>query len=138
VFKPKIYTGGFAALLLVITLSLSIMLALVEAGDSTWRLRQDVLSLGDRTQRQLAAEACRQMALLYIAEDPDYAGPAYFDFGSGIACNIVSIIHANGNISPFADRIIETTGNFRQGTSTMISVIEITNKGPVEKSRYFK
>lgn len=133
-----LHNRGFAALLLVITLSVTILTALVEVGNSTWRLKQNVILLGDRTQRQLAAESCRQMALLYIAEDPDYDQQSFINLGNDVRCTISSIKQLNNNPSPFADRMIETKGVYMNGTSTMISVVGITNQGLVEKERYFK
>ncbi|MES3005814.1 MAG: hypothetical protein V4664_02610 [Patescibacteria group bacterium] len=132
----KNHKRGFAALLLVVSLSLSIILALVEAGNSTWLLKQDVIMLGDRTQRQLAAEVCHQLALLYMSENPDYSDPIYFEFGRGIHCSIVSI--TPNNPSPFADRVIETIGTYAGVSSSMVSIVGVTNRGLIQKQRYFK
>lgn len=131
------YEQGFAALLMVISLSVSILAAMVALGDSEWRLRNEVVLLADRTQRQLSAESCRQLAVMYISEDPEYSAPTRFIFDD-IECTIDSISRMAGSLSPFADRVIVTTGTYKDVSATLVSVISVSNFGIVEKQKYFK
>lgn len=145
IFFKRSKKGGFAALLFVISISISLMMILIAASDTMWLLQKDVQFLGDRTERQLAAESCRQLALLYIAEDPDYDKPKHFEFddknnqnnNEKISCDILSISRIQSS-SPFSDRSIITSGYYRGGTSTMESSVHITNHGLVEGYKYYK
>ncbi len=122
-------TNGFAALLLVITISISLMTAMIASGDSLWRLKLNVAELSDRTQRELAAITCRDIALLYISEDPEYIDPERVDLGHGVECSIVSITRLNGSLSPFAPRVIQTSGMYKDRQVTLTSQIDVANTG---------
>lgn len=128
---------GFAALLMVISLSVSILAAMAALSESELRLRNEVELLADRTQRQLSAESCRQLAVMYISEDPEYSAPVRFNL-EDIECTIDSISRMAGSLSPFADRVIVTTGVYKNVSATLISVIGVSNFGIVEKQKYFK
>lgn len=122
-------THGFAALLLVITISISLMTLMIALGDSLWRLKLNVAELSDRTQSELAAVACRDIALLYISEDPEYVDPETVDLGNGLQCSILSILRLNGSLSPFAPRVIQTSGMYKERQITLTSQTDVANTG---------
>ena len=105
------------------------MTLMIASGDSLWRLKINVAELSDRTQRELAAVACRDIALLYISEDPEYIDPETVDLGNGVQCSIVSISRLNGSLSPFATRLVLTSGVYKDKQVTLTSKISVTNTG---------
>ncbi len=125
---------GFAAILLVIVVSLSLMAAMVTLGDRNWLLRQDALMVTEGVEREIAAAFCRNLALSYLATDPDFttenagliplAENNIPGLGSDMSCIISSV--TNKQI---------TTLGFPRGstsivaTSTLITNISITNTG---------
>lgn len=123
---------GFAALLMVISLSVALMVGMVSVGDSEWRLETDVELLRHRTQSELAAESCRNLALIHLAEDPEYIKPFAVNYGEGVVCSIDSIKRNDSN------RVIETTGVYKGVSTSMISRVIVTNEGVKEDYKYFK
>jgi hypothetical protein len=121
--RKSLSTDGFAALLLVITISISLMTTMIASGDSLWRLKTNIAELSNRTQRELAAIACRDIALLYISEDPEYIEPEAIDLGSGVQCSIISISRLSGS------RVIKTSGIYKGEQITLTSQIDVTNSG---------
>lgn len=83
---------GFMAIVTVLIVGLVFLFAVISLGRLSIAGRFLLLTVEDKVQSEESAEACVQIARIYITNDPSYAGASVPVSFKKVSCTIVSVV----------------------------------------------